>query len=353
MSLSELIPATIRTSGPISIAEYMALCLSHHEYGYYMKRDPFGAQGDFITAPEISQVFGELLGLWLVAQWEKLGKPKATLAEFGPGRGTLMADLLRGTKKISGFHDAMSVRLLEISPSLKQKQWNTLAGKHHDIEWLDSPDALPEQPLFLIANEFLDALPIRQFIHQDGRWQERMVGMEEDKLIFTTSNDVPEAIQSTAADKDGAIIETCEPAIEITTFIAEHIAKHGGASLFIDYGYTQGSKGDSLQAMKQHHYHEILDNPGDADLTAHVDFAAIAETAKASGAAVYGPTPQGKFLMKIGAGQRVQTLCATATPEQGIDLVSGLERLASPDKMGDLFKVLAITSDNIKHAEGF
>lgn len=333
----------------------MALCLAHPEFGYYMRRDPFGVQGDFITAPEVSQIFGELVGLWLTAQWEKLGKPKCTLAELGPGRGTLMADILRATKKIPGFHEAVSVRLMEISPMLKQKQWHTLAGKHHDIEWVDEVSSLPDTPLLLVANEFFDALPIRQFVREDGEWNERMIESSKGKLSFIsakpkTKKPLQQFLESVPADC--SFVEYCEEAISITKNISTRISKHDGGALVIDYGYTEGSKGDSLQAMKSHQYHDPLTEPGEADLTAHVDFAAIKKTA-GEVASVFGPTPQGRFLMKIGAGQRVQKLCASATPEQSSALISGLERLASPDQMGDLFKVLAITSDGISHAEGF
>jgi NADH dehydrogenase [ubiquinone] 1 alpha subcomplex assembly factor 7 len=338
--LLDILRARIAEAGPISVAEYMRLCLAHPEHGYYMKKDPLGAQGDFITAPEISQIFGELIGLWLATQWEKLGRPKATLLELGPGRGTLMADLLRATQKIPGFHAALSVRLLEISPALKQKQWQALAGKHADLGWLESLDALAPQPLFFVANEFFDALPIRQFVECDGEWRERLIECVDGQLRFTI------------AAEAGATKETCEEAGAIMAQLAAHIAAHGGAGLAIDYGYTQGS-GDTLQAMRKHRYFEVLGKPGQADITAHVDFAALAEAAKAAGARVFGAVPQGKFLMKIGAGQRVQRLVAGATKEESDLLIAGLDRLASPEKMGEIFKVMAISAPAIEHAEGF
>lgn len=359
MSLQDIIASRIENNGPITIAEYMSLCLTHPEFGYYMRRDPLGANGDFVTSPEISQIFGELIGLWFVHQWEKLGKPKCILAEPGPGRGTLMADMLRATKKVNGFHEAISVRLMEVSPALKQKQWNTLAGKHHDIEWLESFDALDEKPLFLVGNEFLDALPIRQFIWQDNAWRERLIACTDNQFSFVTpaqagvlSNRLREWLDKIPASA-GMTVEYCEPALDFTYAIAEHIKNHGGAALLIDYGYVSDAKGDTLQAMRKHQYFEILGKPGTADITAHVDFAAIKQTAEDAGARVFGATPQGKFLMKIGAGQRVQKLVANASPEQGAALISGLERIASPEKMGDLFKVLAIMPDSIEHAEGF
>lgn len=339
MNLFEIIKERIAKNGPITIAEYMQLALSHPEFGYYMRKDPLGAQGDFTTSPEISQIFGELVGLWIARQWDVLGKPKAALVEFGPGRGTLMADALRATKKIPGFHEAVSVHLVETSPTLKQKQWNALAGKHASIEWHDSIDTLPKKPWLVIANEFFDALPIRQFIEKNGAHEERRIDYKEGRFVFTSSN--------------GVISEQCDGACDIIKTLSAHFARHAGAALIIDYGYSEGGKGDTLQAVKHHAYHEILQNPGEADITAHVDFAALKKAAHNADAKTYGPVPQGQFLMRIGAGQRLQKLVAAANEEQSAALLSGLERLASPDQMGDLFKVLAITSSHIEHAEGF
>ncbi len=355
--LLSIIKERIAENGPIPVSEYMSLCLAHPEHGYYMKRDPLGKDGDFITSPEISQVFGELLGLWIANQWEKQGKPNATLLEMGPGRGTLMNDALRATKKIKGLHDAVSVRLLEISPALKQKQWQLLAGKHHDLGWLESLDSLPLEPLFVVANEFFDALPIRQFVWQNEKWHERYVGMDGDQLKFVIASERsergdPDWIASPSARNDGEIKEICEPATEIISKISSHIKTYGGAALIIDYGYNEGN-GDTLQAMRRHQYFEIFSKPGSADITAHVDFAALKEAAEKAGAKVFGATPQGRFLMKIGAGQRTQKLCGSASQEQSRELISGLDRLASPEKMGELFKVLAILPPDAMHAEGF
>jgi NADH dehydrogenase [ubiquinone] 1 alpha subcomplex assembly factor 7 len=354
--LERIIKDRIAAAGPISVADYMELALTHPEFGYYMRRDPLGAQGDFTTSPEISQIFGELAGLWLARQWEVMGKPKAALIELGPGRGTLMADALRASKKINGFHDAISVHLVEKSPVLKQKQWHTLAGKHNRIEWHETLDDLPDMPWLLIANEFFDALPIRQFVYQKDAWHERMVGVEDDHLAFVipakAGIQLPFPLDSGQRLDNDAIVEHCQPALSITTRIASHLSAQGGAALVIDYGYAQG-KGDTLQAMHRHSYHDTLKNPGEADLTAHVDFAALAQAALQAGAKTFGPEPQGRFLMKIGAGVRVQKLCAQADSEQSAALISGLERLASPDKMGDLFKVMAIAAADHPKPEGF
>ncbi len=325
MSLEELIKQRIREHGAISVAEYMELALAHPEYGYYMQRDPLGAGGDFTTAPEISQVFGEIIGVWLAHQWQVIDAPQeAALVELGAGRGTLMADILRATKNVKGFHDAVSVHLVEISPALKQKQWKTLAGKHPRIEWHESIDTLPELPLLLIANEFFDTLPIRQFIGDD----ERMVELDDNgDLCFSAA---------------GKIRETCEPAISITKEIAQHIAQHGGGALIIDYGYMNGEQGDTLQAMKNHAYHPVLADAGNADITAHVDFLALARAAQEAGAIAHDIVPQGAFLMRLGAGERTTKLCEISNHAQQKSLIAGLKRLASPEEMGELFKVLPL-----------
>lgn len=335
MTLESLIKQRIRKHGPISIADYMAIALLHPEHGYYMRRDPLGTAGDFVTAPEISQVFGEIIGAWLAAQWKKLGSPKCALTELGPGRGTLMNDILRATKNVPGFHDAISIHLVETSPALKQKQWQTLANKHPKIEWHNDIGALPQEPLLLVANEFFDALPIKQFV--DGK--ERMIDVVDDKLSFTvpTTN----------------IRETCEPATTITKQLAAHIQQLGGIALIIDYGYTEGSNGDTLQAIKNHAFHDVLKTPGEADLTAHVDFLTLANAGRMEGLAAYGPAPQGAWLMRLGAGQRTTNLCANAAHEQQQALMSGLKRLADPAEMGELFKVLALAPAHLPKPEGF
>lgn len=328
MSLSSL----IQKRCPLSVADYMALCLGHETYGYYMRKDPFGVQGDFITAPEISQIFGELIGMSLVHEWQMMGSPKALLAELGPGRGTLMADLLRATKSVPGFHDALSVQMIEMSPVLRETQQEKLKASHPRIRW-HAELQLSEQPLLLIANEFFDALPIRQFSGD----VERMIELHDDELEFSCED---------------ITRETCDAAQAIMAAISTHIATYGGYALAIDYGYTGGTRGDTLQALKKHQYHEVLENPGEADITAHVDFDALRKAAEAQNTRTY-ITSQGDFLTRLGAGIRAQQLCAKATAEQKIAIVSGVERLISVDKMGDLFKVLAITHPDHPAPEGF
>ncbi len=375
MNLEELIKKRIRTSGAITIADYMSLALTHPEYGYYMQRDPLGKDGDFITSPEISQVFGEIIGVWLAHNWQLLGSPEeVALVELGAGRGTLMADILRATKNISGFHNSISVHLVEVSPTLKQKQWKTLAGKHERIEWHDSIDTLPQLPLLLVANEFFDALPIRQFIKHNDGWHERMIDIVGGELTFTAtkSSVIPpisfmptesilagldeilgDTINYKNDDGKKNIIETCEPAIMVIRQISEHIAANKGAALIIDYGYTQGSNGNTLQAIKYHSYHPVLNNIGSADLTAHVDFLALSQAAQSENVNIHGMVPQGAFLMRLGAGERTTSLCKISNHEQQQSLISGLARLADPTEMGELFKVMAITSKQITQADGF
>ncbi len=316
--------AALRDKATLSVAEYMELALSHPEYGYYMTRDPLGAAGDFTTSPEISQIFGELCGARIADQWQRAPSPEALLLELGPGRGTLMNDALRATKHIPGFHAAINVSLCEISPVLTGIQRATLANTHPRIQWRKQLLPLPPQPLFFIANEFFDALPIRQFIGT----QERMVHHDNGTLWF-----VPET---------GDIRETCEPGMHIMTALATHIAQHGGAGLVIDYGYTGGSRGDTLQAMRNHAYANPLHEPGQADLTAHVDFDALMEVAHHCGTQVSLCT-QEQFLRQCGAELRAGALCRNATEAQAATIRSALERLMSPAQMGELFNVMMVT----------
>jgi NADH dehydrogenase [ubiquinone] 1 alpha subcomplex assembly factor 7 len=337
--LDEIIKAKIADAGPMTVAEYMQLALAYPEYGYYMRKDPLGAEGDFTTAPEISQVFGELVGAWLASQWLIMDKPECALVELGPGRGTLMNDILRATKHVSGFHDAVSVHLVETSPVLKQKQWQALARKHGDITWHEQFSDVPEMPLLLIANEFFDALPIRQFV-EDGT--ERMVSVMPAQAGIKALCWTPAAA--------GVTKETCEPAEQIMRDIATRISTHSGAALIVDYGYAEGH-GDTLQAVREHQYSEVLKDPGMADLTAHVDFSALKKAAE--GCAVYGPVPQGAFLTRLGVAERIERLAHNASDDQVKELYAGVRRLTEPKQMGELFKVLGLCGKDMEKPEGF
>ncbi|SLN49627.1 hypothetical protein ROG8370_02206 [Roseovarius gaetbuli] len=332
--------ARISEGGPITLADYMASCLMHPEHGYYATRDPFGASGDFITAPEISQMFGELIGLCLAQCWLDQGAPDAfALAEAGPGRGTLMADILRATKGVPGFHDAAELHLIETSPTLRDIQSKVIARP--DITFHERADALPEMPLFLVANEFFDALPIRQFERDGGGWRERLIGLKEGQLAFGLGGPtaLPQLAHRLDDTKPGDLVETCAPAEAGIKAIGARIHAHGGAALVIDYGDWR-SLGDTFQALEGHAAADPLANPGNADLTAHVDFEALAKAA--SPAAHTRLTPQGVFLERLGITQRAQALARNLDGEALENHIAAHRRLTDPAEMATLFKVLGL-----------
>ncbi len=336
--LKDILKARIRATGPMTVADYMAECLLHPQHGYYATRDPFGAAGDFITAPEISQMFGELIGLCLAQSWLDHGAPpRIVLAELGPGRGTLMADLLRATAGVPGFHDAATVHLIEASATLRQIQARNLpmAVWHTDIT------DLPEGPLYLVANEFFDALPIRQFVRDKGGWRERVVGLQDDRLSFGLTAASPLlALDHRLADtRDGDLVELCPALPAIVGDIGRRIARHGGAALCVDYGDWQ-SLGDTLQAVTGHAPTDPLSHPGAADLTAHVDFAAIA---RAATPALHSRlTPQGVFLERLGIVDRARALARNLTGPALESHLAAHRRLTHPAEMGNLFKVMGL-----------
>lgn len=312
----------------------MDLCNTH----YYGTRDPFGSRGDFTTAPEISQIFGELIGAWLADCWLRLGSPKAVLCEMGPGRGTLMKDILRATKHVPHFHASLRVRMIETSPVLQAIQKKTLSGAHSDIEWKSAFEDMPSLPLLLVANEFFDALPIHQFLNGDV---ERTIGMKDGNLHWIQEGEVK--------------LENSPASLAIMKQLAAHISIHKGTALIIDYGYEnqpgyETSEGaDTLQALKDHAYADPLKVPGEADLTAHVDFGALKEAAQGLSTHL---TTQGDFLRRLGAELRATALCRNAPQEQQKTILSGLERLMSSEQMGTIFKVLAVTS-SLENPPGF
>lgn len=338
--LEALLIRRIAATGPISLADYMAECLLHPEHGYYTTRDPFGPAGDFTTAPEISQMFGELLGLCLAQSWLDQGAPAPfTLAELGPGRGTLMADVLRATRSVPGFHAAAKVTLIEASASLRDCQRATLGT--HPAQWLARIDALPEAPLFLIANEFFDALPIRQFTRDPTGWRETMVGLSDGRLAFGLSAPAPlAALEHRLSDTTpGEIVETCPSALPIIAEIGRRISAHGGAALIIDYGGWH-ARGDTLQALRAHQYANPLATPGEADLTAHVDFEALARAA--APCPVTGLTLQGSLLVRLGIAARAERLAQNLTGATLENHRAATRRLTDPQEMGTLFKALAL-----------
>ncbi|MDW3225051.1 MAG: SAM-dependent methyltransferase [Paracoccaceae bacterium] len=339
MKLHDLICARIAQNGPISLADYMVECLLHPEFGYYTTRLPIGAAGDFTTAPEISQMFGELVGLTLAQTWIDQGRPEHfVFAELGPGRGTLMNDALRATRNIPGFHASAEIVLVEASPRLAAMQRDVLSG--FSVTHLSRVDALPVAPLFLIANEFFDALPIRQFTRGSVHWRETQIGLQDGALALGLSPELP---QPTLADrlsetKPGHVIEYSPGAAPIMASVGQTIADHGGAALILDYGDWR-SLGDTFQAVQNHQVVPPLSDPGCADLTAHVDFEALAQAALCAHTRM---TPQGVFLERIGISQRAQNLAANLQGPALDSHIKAHRRLTHPDEMGNLFKVMGL-----------
>ncbi|MCH4093173.1 MAG: SAM-dependent methyltransferase [Acetobacter peroxydans] len=306
---------------------------------------------DFITAPEISQVFGELLGAWAAMVWQGMGSPPSfILAEAGPGRGTLMADALRLITRICPpMAQAMHVHLVETSPLMRAEQAKALrASLPAPPHWHDQLETLPDGPLILLANEFLDALPIRQFVHTPSGWHERHVAEGRFHLIPSPAPVLPDA----RALEPDTLVELCEPALAIASWLGQRLARAPGAALFIDYGHASTLTGDSLQALRHARPAAPLEAAGQADLTAHVDFTAFGAAARQAGASVYGTLTQGTFLRRLGLMERTAQLAA-AVPQQAQALMSGAERLAAPEKMGHLFRVMALLSPGLPVPPGF
>ncbi len=347
-ALADRLKAQIAAAGPISVADYMATCLWHPQHGYYATRDPLGRTGDFVTAPEVSQMFGELLGLCLAACWHAQGAPeRIALAELGPGRGTLMADLLRAAGSVPGFAAAAEIHLVERSPVLRAAQAERVPG----AAWHDSVETLPDLPLYLVANEFFDALPVRQFIRDGAGWRERLVGLRQGALTFGLSDLLPpEAVPGRRDDTAaGDMVETCPAAAPIAAEIGARIARGGGAALIVDYG-DRRPVGDTFQAVQGHRKVDPLAAPGAADLTAHVDFAALAEAAAPAVAAPL--TPQGAFLERLGITARARALATRLSGAALEHHVAAHRRLTHPDEMGHLFKVLGLTPPGAPHPPG-
>ncbi|MDH7795521.1 MULTISPECIES: SAM-dependent methyltransferase [unclassified Beijerinckia] len=353
----------IRNGETISLERFMALALGDPERGYYMTRDPFGADGDFTTAPEISQMFGELLGLWAAEVWALMGSPKKIqLVELGPGRGTLMSDALRALQVAGNFAKALTVHLVETSPVLEAQQREILAGSDFKIEWHQSLDTVPYGPSIFLANEFFDALPVRHYVFQDGAWYEKVIGLDEDDALYFGLADDPETSIRARAEEN-AVFEVSGLGHRVMAELAKRVATDKGAALIIDYGHVETQYGETLQALKSHQPVSPLDEPGEADLTAHVDFAALARTARAMGAAVYGPQRQADFLSKLGIFERANGLKRQATARQAIEVDRALLRLVStaPERgaagtmvpgMGALFKVMAVTHPDMPQPPG-
>ena len=353
-ALEHRLRARIDADGPLPLDAFMGAAVE----AYYARGDVFGVRGDFTTAPEICQVFGEIIGLWAVVVWQQMGCPTAfRLVELGPGRGTLMSDALRAAAAVPAFGAAADIHLVERSGALRDLQRATLKG--HRVAWHDDLSGVPDGPMLLIANEFFDALPIVQLERTPDGWHHRHVGLDDaGAFVFTagplaTADEVA-ALGAAFADAGiGAIAERSPASEAVAAAIAQRVAAEGGAALFIDYGYVASEPGDTLQALRAHHFHPPLESPGEVDLTAHVDFARLSDAAQKSGAASFGPVTQGRFLSSLGAEMRAKSLILKARPEQAVHLSTGLHRLIHPAEMGTLFKVLAVTDPALPPPPGF
>lgn len=358
--LAARIARRIRAEGPLSVAAYMAMALHDPQAGYYRRRDPIGGGGDFITAPEISQIFGELIGLWCGDLWLRIGRPDPVLlVELGPGRGQLLDDFLRATATVPGFRRAIRLHLVEANPVLRAAQAARLAALSPEtaVAFADDVDAVPEAPSFLIANEFFDALPVRQFVKGRRHWAERLVALHDGRLVFAEGGEsalasalVPAGLRDAPP---GAVVEISPAAASLAGAIGARLSRHPGAALIIDYGRCRPAIGATFAAVRRHRAAGVLDAPGLADLSAHVDFAALAEAAAEAGAAVYGPVAQGRFLCRLGAEHRLAALCSAASPERRSALEAGVARLIDPAEMGTLFKAMALVSPGLPAPAGF
>jgi NADH dehydrogenase [ubiquinone] 1 alpha subcomplex assembly factor 7 len=381
--LAERLVARIRVNGPLTIADYMAACLGDPDYGYYMRREPFGRGGDFVTAPEVSQMVGELIGAWCLATWQAMGSPgRFVLAELGPGRGTLMADILRTARVLPGFIEAARVHLIEMSPRLRDAQRVALTQSAERLAWVNRVDDLPAGPLILVANEFFDALPIRQFVQTPRGLAERMVGLgENEALAFglmpfsepqpsqpqaashyplqeaphmqekprreAGTPSAPFAAKGWGEGPTPIIVETSPTRTAMMYAVAARLARDGGAGLIIDYGYAGPAVGDTLQAVRRHEYANPLAAPGEADLTAHVDFAALATAVREAGASPRSLVTQADFLYHLGLSERATILSEGKDEAARAAIAADVARLATAAGMGELFKVLAISSPGL------
>lgn len=340
----------IRLNGPISVSEYFALCLGDPEFGYYRNREPFGTDGDFITAPEISQLFGELIGIFLILAWQAHGQPdELQVVEIGPGRGTLMADLQRVITDLRPDMAAKSgFNLVETSARLRSVQKKTLADSGLRNHWHETLQSVPRGLTLLVANELFDAIPVRQFVRSPEGFRERVVTVgDAEQLVFATGvaeieSDLLPSAQNPIAD--GTIFETAPARNAMMEQIAGRLIDQGGVGLVIDYGHVQSAYGDTLQAVKNHGYEGVLDSPGEADLTSHVDFSALSRVARAQGAHVAAPLTQGQFLLELGLLERAGALGASKSQQAQQAIQQSVNRLAGSGKnqMGSLFKALCI-----------
>ena len=354
--LEGVIRDTINKTGPITVANFMELSLGHPEFGYYTTRDPIGLDGDFVTSPEISQIFGELIALWSASCWKQMNSPKRVeVIECGPGRGTLMTDFLRTSKAIPEFDKAINLHFLETSPILKDRQSKILNGVN--IKWHDSLDTVPIGPTILIANEFLDALPVHQLVKTPEGWAERRIKRANKSFVFITDKPsyktkakIPESLQNVPI---GSVYEYSTAALEVADKIVQRFKAAPGYALFIDYGSEKYETADTLQAVKSQSYADILSKPGEVDLTAHVNFAALSERIRGHGMCTLGPISQASFLISLGILRRTRDLIKDADPHQARKLTSGTGRLINLHQMGALYKVFVAMGTDLPAPAGF
>jgi len=365
--LGKILARRIDRDGPITVAEYMALCLGHSQHGYYRGGDPLGAAGDFTTAPEISQMFGELIGLWCIDVWRRMGQPDPVLlVEMGPGRGSLMADALRAGGGEPDWMAALHLHLVESSPALRRSQQKALNA--WSPAWHDELASVPQGAMILLANEFFDTLPVRQLVRRDCGWCERLVALDATGQLVCVAASA-ESILAAALPAEirgqpiGSVVELPVAGPPLVADIASRLTAGGGIALLIDYGHEydqqhEGSNGRpsgdgaTLSAIRHHAHEPILAHPGKADLSAHVDFVALAQTARDNGATVWGPTPQGRFLSRLGIGVRALNLMQ-ADPATADATHQAVERLTSEEQMGALFKAMAIAAPGLLPPPGF
>ena len=350
----------IALAGPMPVRQFMALCLSHPEHGYYMTRDPLGRAGDFVTAPEVSQIFGELIGLWAATVWQAMGQPEnLRLVELGPGRGTMMLDMLRAAHVVPAFRAALVVHLVEISPALRRRQEETLQGLDVPILWHSALDEVAEGPIIVLANEFFDALPVHQAVRQFNGWYERMVEIDGAGNFAFTIADEPIPLfeqllpQSVRDAPIGALYEWRPDNVAFE--LARRVMREGGAALAIDYGHVESAPGETLQAVGGHGFVDPLASPGLVDLTAHVDFQALALAAEGMGVRVHGPIGQAEFLRRMGIEQRADVLKSHATRDKATDVDVAVSRLTGEGRtgMGKLFKAIAFSDPKLGALPGF
>lgn len=355
LRLVETIAQQIVSEGPISVGHFMHIALNHPHQGYYTAQPGIGEDGDFITAPEISQLFGEIIGVWVLQTWMEMGSPENwQLVELGPGRGTLLNDVMRVLKIRPQAIENVRVHLVEVSPILRTEQAHIAKRLNIEPQWHNQLCEVPNNlPCVVLANEFFDALPIRQFIRQTSGWCERRIALTKNtpsatpELCFTavpTAYNVEAENPAAHAAQPGDVIEIGTAAKTISEEIGARIARTPSRALIIDYGYVAGSNGDTFQALKRHQKIDPLTELGSADITAHVDFPALARAAQATGALAFAPMGQGDFLKTMGIDARLSALSKNATPEQALKLTRQVHRLTAEEEMGTLFQVLALSN---------